>query len=485
MPSTMRRPTGVPVDVRCPAPTWLYGTTDRGVRRPCAPYGPLTSASQRASRAVTVAQLRAVPSASGFDAPGGEGLGQLAGAEPVGGVQVGDAPDDGHGVGAALGRRGLLARGDQGDGRPRPGGCGRTIACTRRGSGSSGYGFASATARRSAAVRATTGTSSAEPAGDDRPHPSGHDLDIAGGGVEHDVAALDVGAHRLQSVGVRASRRSAIGSLLWPPTLTPRSRATKRVTLRRSGPRPVGRSRWRASSTPMRGTARVLVDDGHVGEARVGEGGAHLLVAVQVLAMPLGERVLGGRRGEVEVGDAGAGDGVDVVADDEAVAVLLALDHGVLEEEGQREVGVDVEHQPAAGAQVRGDGDEAAPQVVEGEVVEAVERGDGGIEDPAHGQGRQRGLDQQDVGPEQGAGPGEHLGRRIDADEGVAAVGELGGQQPGAAAHVEDATRPPAGRRPTARRGSRPSRNSRGLRRVRRRPLRAVHRACCRPCGDP
>jgi len=99
---------------------------------------------------------------------------------------------------------------------------------------------------------------------------------------------------------------------------------------------------------------------------------------------------------------------------------------------------VDVEHQPAVRPQPIRDRGERGRQLAWLEIGDPVERADDGVEPAVDPEIGERVPDQLDARPDQASGTGEHLLRRVDADDPVAAPHQFGGEQARAAGDVED-----------------------------------------------
>ena len=97
-----------------------------------------------------------------------------------------------------------------------------------------------------------------------------------------------------------------------------------------------------------------------------------------------------------------------------------------------------VEDEPAAGAQHTGHAREREPQVCRGQVVQPVERGNHRIEPLLDRKSGQPRLAEVGLGAEPLASQLEHRPGRVDADHPVPARCELRGEQTRAAAEVED-----------------------------------------------
>ena len=113
------------------------------------------------------------------------------------------------------------------------------------------------------------------------------------------------------------------------------------------------------------------------------------------------------------------------------------------------------------------------PQAVGGEVVQAVERRDRGVEEPADREVGERLPAEDHVGAQQPAGAGEHGLRGVHPGDPVAEARSA--RRPAGPCRNRRRGRcaPRWRRRPTARAGRPPSAHGRGPRRSRRRPLRA------------
>ena len=172
-------------------------------------------------------------------------------------------------------------------------------------------------------------------------------------------------------------------------------------------------------------------------EARALQGGKDVRVRVEVLAVLLAEGfpVTGPRKLDPRVARAGAG--IDDTADHEVVSRGLTRDHGVGDGEAHHRVGVEIEDEPAGGPKADGHRVHRQSQLVRGEVVEAVERADRGVEDAVDRQVGESCPGQRHLGAEALASNGQHRLRCVNADDLVAANDQLTREEAGAAAEIE------------------------------------------------
>ena len=116
----------------------------------------------------------------------------------------------------------------------------------------------------------------------------------------------------------------------------------------------------------------------------------------------------------------------------------LTRDRGVGDGEVHHRVGVEVEDEPPVGPKTARHRGHRQPQLLRGEVVEAVERADRGVEDTFDRQVGERHPAQHHLGAEALARKGQHRLGGVDADDPVAPCDQLAREQAGAAAEIED-----------------------------------------------
>ena len=158
---------------------------------------------------------------------------------------------------------------------------------------------------------------------------------------------------------------------------------------------------------------------------------------MEVLPVPLAERVTVAGPRQLDRGVARAGGGIHGAGDHEAVSGRLTRDDGVGDREVHHRVGVKIEDEPARRPQAESHRGQRQSQVGGIEVAESVERAHRRVEDAFDRQFRERHPAQRHVRAEALAGERQHRVGCVDADDAVAPCRQLLREEARAAAEIE------------------------------------------------